>query len=385
MNGSGVARTGAAGAPWEDLLHGHCHAAFAQRVWQHVCRVNRVRLQGCSFCLITDGRRPDCLREALASIRALALPRCEIIVVGNVPDGLGHDVRVVQRPDLAFAGRLGAMRNVACTEARFDLLVVADDDMHFHPGFGAVLQPDDAWDVLCVRLLNPDGTRYWDWATIGGPRGHMLLDYDDTDDFVYVTGGLAIMRASVHDRVPWDGDRGFYQGEDVEWSARLRAAGMRIRFDGRAQVTHQDPRYTQDGRVMRFRQDLAMRERLGHGIEAVGIFREGIDHCRWMTGTATLFAPPAAQGAGAIRFTLTSVAPPLAEQAFSVTIMLNGVHAGAVAFSGPQSFTLALPLQHGAVTVIGLQSDATVSGHDVGISDERPVSVLVHDAELIEG
>ena len=31
-------------------------------------------------------------------------------------------------------------------------------------------------DVLCVRLLNPDGTRYWDWATFGGPRGQQRAE-----------------------------------------------------------------------------------------------------------------------------------------------------------------------------------------------------------------
>ena len=213
------------------------------------------RLTGVSFCLITDGRRPHRLRDELASIRALAISPIEIIVAGNAPPDLGDDVIVIDRPDLAFAGRLGAMRNAACSAATFDTLVVADDDMHFHPEFAEVLNDAGEWDVLCVRLLNPDGTRYWDWATVGGPRGHMLLDYDDTDDFVYVTGGLAIMRASVHAAVPWDGARGFYQGEDVEWSARLRAAGMRIRFDVRGKVTHQDSRYTQDDRVIRFHQD----------------------------------------------------------------------------------------------------------------------------------
>jgi hypothetical protein len=345
----------------------------------------RQRLPGWSFCIITDGKRPQRLQEELASIRALALAHYEIIVAGNVPDALPDDVRGIHAPELAFTGRLGAMRNRACDAARYETLIVADDDMLFHPEFGEALRQGGDWDVLCVRLLNPDGTRYWDWATIGGPRGHMLLDYDDTDAHVYVTGGLAVMRAPVHERVRWDDERGFYQGEDVEWSARLRAAGMRIRFNPTGRVTHQDARYTQVGRVMHFRQDLTVRERLGHGIEIVGMFREGIDHYRWITDRATIYAPLAAPGATAIRFSLTSVAPALADEPFHVHVSLNGDAAGAVTFTGPQSFTLSLPLRADGVTEIVLESTASVSGHDVGISDERPVSVLIHDAELIEG
>lgn len=347
--------------------------------------VSGTRVRGWSFCLITDGRRPDRLREELASIRALGLAPSEIVVVGHVPEGLGDDVRVIQRPDLAFTGRLGAMRNAACAVARYDTLVVADDDMLFHPEFGDALREGGEWDVLCVRLLNPDGTRYWDWATIGGPRGHVLLDYDDTDDHVYVTGGLAVMRASVHEVVPWDDGRGFYQGEDVEWSSRLRAAGMRIRFNARGMVTHQDPRYTQDGRVMRFRQDLGMRERLARAIDVTGMFREGLEQCRWLAPQATVHAPAATAGRSAIRFSLTSVAPGLADHTFHVRVALNGQPAGTVTFTGPNSFTLTLPLRSDGTTDITLDSDASVSGLDVGIADERAVSVLIHDAELVEG
>lgn len=344
-----------------------------------------MRTPGVSFCLITDGRRPARLHEELASIRALALSPVEIIVVGHVPPGLGEDVMVIQRPDLALAGRLGAMRNVGCAAASHAILVVADDDMLFHPEFAEPLREEGEWDVLCVRLLNPDGTRYWDWATIGGARGHTLLDYDERDDFVYVTGGLAIMRARVHDAVPWDDDRGFYQGEDVEWSSRLRAAGVRIRFDVRGRVTHQDARYTQDGRVMRFRQDLASRDRLGAGIEATGIFRDGIAHYRWLTTQATLYAPPATREYAHIRFSLTSAAPALTGRPFGVRVSINGQHAGVANFSGPQTLTLTLPLRVGEATEITLDSEADVSGYDVGIDDERPVSVLIHDAQLVEG
>lgn len=200
-----------------------------------------------------------------------------------------------------------------------------------------------------------------------------------------MTGGLAVMRSHVHDTVPWDDERGFYQGEDVEWSSRLRAAGFRIHFDRRGKVTHQDPRYTQHGRVMRFRQDLSARERLGRGIEAVGMFREGIAHYRWLTTRATLHAPAATANHTAIRFSLTSAAPALTDHPFGVRVSMNGLEAGVATFAGPQTLTFSMALRHGASTEITLESEASVSGHDVGLSDERPVSVLIHDAELVEG
>lgn len=326
------------------------------------------------------------LREQIESIRAQSLETFEIIVAGNVPPGLAPPVRVVEAADLAFAGRLGAMRNRACAVAQYDRLIVADDDMYFHPNFGRALQEAGAdYDVLCVRLLNPDGTRFWDWATIGGPRGHRLLAYDEVDDFVYVTGGLAIMRTTVHERVPWDEARGFYQGEDVEWSARVRAAGCRIRFTPDAVVTHRDARYTQRGHEMHFRQDLALFERLAHGVEGAGFYRPQDAGFRWMSPEGTLRTETSSMTGRTLHFSLSSAALELLQQTVTVTVAINGVDAGAFTFNGPETFSADLPLAPGQPTTITLRSDRSVSGTSVGLKDERPVSVLLHDVGMHSG
>lgn len=207
------------------------------------------RPAGYSFCLITDGARPELLRKSVESIRRLSIPSYEILVAGIPPEGLG-DVHLLPMPEAARAGRLGEMRNALCRQARFDRLVVADDDILFHADFYSGLAAMEDYDVLSVRALNPDGSRYWDWATIGGPTGHRLMFYDEVDDFVYVSGHLTVLRASVADAVQWDPDRGFYQAEDVDFSRRVLAAGFRIDFCPGSTVTHGDARYTQSGAAM---------------------------------------------------------------------------------------------------------------------------------------
>src|SRR5262249_9409670 len=159
-------------------------------------------------------------------------------VGGNVPEGIADSIQIVPMGDAAKGGRLGEMRNGLVERARFTHIVVADDDMVFHPDFHEGLKKfGENYEVQCVRLLNPDGSRYWDWATHGGPRGHILLNYDETDSRVYVTGGLCIMKASVAARVKWDDGRGFYQGEDLDFSERLRRAGIGVRFNSGSTVT----------------------------------------------------------------------------------------------------------------------------------------------------
>jgi len=335
-----------------------------------------------SFCIITDGRRPEVLRRELASIRSLTGVRTECIVAGRVPPDLGEDVHVIEAPDLADAGRLGAMRNLAVRHAVAPICVVCDDDMTFHPDFAdgvATMQGD--FDVLCVRLLNPDGTRFWDWATIGGPTGHRLLEYSETDPWVYVTGGLAILKRDVAVQVPWHETLGFYQQEDVEWSRRVQQAGYRIRFTPAATVTHQDDRYTQVGAVMRFRQDLARPERLTVGVSGTGVYRHGIETAKWLAPEAEVRVAPDSQDR-VLRLLLIPMDAQIPDAPRLLKVAVDGMPAGTVHLTSDPVVELEfdIPTQ-GAV--IQLRSDGAVSGSIFGAEDPRPVALLLHSASLV--
>lgn len=198
-----------------------------------------------SFCIITDGKEPEKLRAQMDSIRALEVPRFEIVVAGNVWTECGADV-VVPMPVAAKQGRLGAMRNGACTCASGEILTVTDDDMVFHPDWFSGLQ-EYGWnfDVLSCRVLNPDGSRYWDWKWHrDGLNG--LLDYSETCADVSLTGGLTIMKDYVFRRVQWDDRLGFNQAEDVDFTRKVKKAMFKIAFNPHSTITHNGP-YTQVG------------------------------------------------------------------------------------------------------------------------------------------
>ncbi|HYG22023.1 MAG TPA: glycosyltransferase family 29 protein [Verrucomicrobiae bacterium] len=214
---------------------------------------SRQRAEGYSFCIITGGERREKLVRQIESIRKLGLPNYEILVGGdisNVPDGV-HKVDLL---DAARAGRLGKMRNELGRRAQFNHLVVSDDDIIFDETFGLGLQRfGEGYDVMAVRICNADGTRFWDWASTGTFKGSVLLDYWDSDPGVYITGGMCVLKTSVLDRVKWDDSRGFYQAEDVDFTARLKAAGFSIAFNTFCTVLHDDDRYSRvDRRIFRF-------------------------------------------------------------------------------------------------------------------------------------
>jgi len=334
-----------------------------------------------SFCIITDGRRPEVLRRELTSIRSLTGVRTECIVAGRVPPDLGEDVHVIEAPDLADAGRLGAMRNLAVRHAAAPICVVCDDDMTFHPDFaGGVASMQGDFDVLCVRLLNPDGTRFWDWATIGGPTGHRLLDYSETDPWVYVTGGLAILKRDVAVQVPWHETLGFYQQEDVEWSRRVQQAGYRIRFTPAATVTHQDDRYTQVGAVMRFRQDLARPERLTVGVSGTGVYRHGIETAKWLAPEAAVRVGPSTTER-LLRLVLIPMDAQLPSAPRTLTVDVDGVQAGTVDLASQPVIELEFDIPR-AGAVIDLHADGGASGILFGAEDPREVALLLHETVL---
>jgi hypothetical protein len=346
------------------------------------------RPSGYSFCIITNGKRPEKLVREIQSIRALEIPAFEIWLSGIPPEGWSDpEVKVVLREDAARNGRLGEMRNAICRQANFDHLVVADDDLLFQPGFYRGLQAfGEDYDVLCTRLLNPDGTRYWDWATHGGPTGHHLLDYDADDPDVYVTGGLCIMKTAVFERVQWDEGRGFYQGEDLDFSGRLRAAGFRIRFCKGSTVIHDDPTMTQLGDlIIKWQDRLALAGGLGE-VRTRGFYGKSGESC-WMSDRGELVLPGGLCKAPSVfRFVLTcgdaSYYPGFP---FEVSLVADGQPVARLTFpEGNHSLQLQVALApRDTDLVLGIVSEGVFVPAELGMNhDHRRLSILLSNLEL---
>jgi len=202
-----------------------------------------------SFCIITGGKRPDTIRTVIKSIKAQGIPTYEIIVVGNYhsePDSI-----YIEAEEAAVSGRLGEMRNKAVSLARHENIVILDDDIILSlDWYSAFLSFSKPFDILTSQVRVPDGGRYWDHATVGGPKGHIILAEDEDDDYVYMTGGGGwIMKDYVARNVKWDPHRAFYQEEDIDFSRKCQAEGFKITHNHRMLVFHADPTYTCIGRV----------------------------------------------------------------------------------------------------------------------------------------
>jgi glycosyltransferase involved in cell wall biosynthesis len=203
-----------------------------------------------SFCIITGGKRAETIGLGIKSIQAQRMPTYEIIVAGRHHDEPG--ITYLPAAHAADRGMLGLMRNLAVSRAQYENIVLLDDDIILAPQWYESLEAyDRPFDILTSQIRVPDGSRYLDHATVGGPRGQIILDEGEDDEYVYMTGGGGwLMKDYVARQNRWDDTLAFYENEDVDFSRRCQAAGFKISHNHKMLVFHADATYTAVGRTI---------------------------------------------------------------------------------------------------------------------------------------
>jgi glycosyltransferase involved in cell wall biosynthesis len=222
-----------------------------------------------SFCIITNGNRPELLSMVIRSIQEQAVAAYEIIIAGVYHAEPG--IIYIAAEDAAANGRLGEMRNKAVARARYENIVMLDDDIIFAPDWYAAFSAyGKPFDIMTSQIRLPDGGRYYDHVTTGGPKGQTFLDEDEDDEYVYMTGGGGwVMKRHVAESVAWDPDRAFYQEEDVDFSRRCQEQGYKISHNHGMVVYHADPTYTNIGRALKRRKEGRSHEWVLHELDGL--------------------------------------------------------------------------------------------------------------------
>ncbi|MDP9399494.1 MAG: glycosyltransferase [Actinomycetota bacterium] len=188
--------------------------------------------------VLTQGRRPDELGRALASLLAQRGVELDVVVVGNgwQPAGLPAGVRSV-----ALAENVGipAGRNAGVPHVRGELLFFLDDD--------ARLAQDDALARLARRFAadprlglvqlrvaaDPPGSEPRDW--VGRLR---VGDRARSSDVTAVWEGAVALPRAVLTRVGGWPDAFFYAHEGIDLAWRVLDAGLRVRYAGDLVALH---------------------------------------------------------------------------------------------------------------------------------------------------
>jgi len=220
--------------------------------------INQIEVQdfeGISFCIATNGKKVEKTKYVIKSLQnQITTKETEIIVVGVVNEFEGMDgIKLIDATEQATTGLLAELRNIGARNSTHDVVCYLDDDILFPPNWLWNLEEyskKEGWDVLGTRILNPDGSRLWDRATM---NPHVLVQYDHScfDKNLYQTGGFSIHRKKVFENLEWDGTIAAFSekrgkvNEDIDYSQRLHASGYILKFDKENLVWHWDSNYTQ--------------------------------------------------------------------------------------------------------------------------------------------
>ena len=229
--------------------------------------------KGISFCLISNGKQLDKLKLSILSIHNTmrdSYVSYDITVAGSavITDDHYPHTNCIDATYEAENGYVAKMRNIAAANSGYATIVWMDDDMILSKYFLSSLvkySKANAWDWLGIKLLQPDGGRCWDRATI---NPHTMIDYDATEyeGRLYQTSGLVIMRRSlwnIHkwdDNIDWYGKKSGGLPEDVEYSFRLQDNGYTLMFDKNNTVWHYDEGYKQVGMACLRKVDFGIQE-----------------------------------------------------------------------------------------------------------------------------
>ena len=212
-------------------------------------------VNGISFCISTNGAKPEKTKIEINSIKntmsKVGIPH-QIIIAGdtdNFKDVEG--ITLVHTPEDAHTGMLAKLRNNAASEVENDVIVFVDDDFIFPEEWASRFvdySNTSGWEVTANKILLPDGSRFWDRATM---NPHKLVSYDHPtyDRKLYQTGGFWIMRKSLYDKFNWDSsipinaEKEGKPNEDIEMSIRMHKNNILLCFDEDNTVWHNDDSY----------------------------------------------------------------------------------------------------------------------------------------------
>jgi hypothetical protein len=212
-------------------------------------------ITGISFCIPTNGAKPEKTLLTIKSIKKeLGEFPHEIIIAGDVSNFKDAEgVILIDKSEEAHSRRVATLRNTAGDNAKFDVIAWCDDDiiiaedwlqntLHFSSNNG--------WKILGNKVLLPDGSRYWDRASI---NPHRLVEYDhpNYDKTLYQSSAFFLARKRVFNDVRWDdnclvyADREGDIPEDLKLSQDLKQKGYQFDFNDSALVWHADDSYTE--------------------------------------------------------------------------------------------------------------------------------------------
>lgn len=199
-----------------------------------------------TFGIITAGS--DLLKKVLSSIYSEMGRKkdFEIIVIGGSPFS-SKNLTHIPFDETVKPDWISKKKNIIAQNAKYDNLVMMHDYYELLPGwYKGFVKFGSKWDICMTVIENLDGTRYRDWVSWNDPEIGKLsefrwmpegvawapgthhspiaivpYDYKKTENLL-IDGGYWVCKKQVMLDYPINESRLRGQGEDIEWTKRVR-------------------------------------------------------------------------------------------------------------------------------------------------------------------
>ena len=182
-----------------------------------------------TFGVISNGSAH--IKECLASIRNLKIEKYEIVIVGIYNDELKDDINYINYIDKSIEGDISTKKNIITKNSKYENIVYLHDYILFDDmWYNGFLKFGSDFDVCMTKIINNDNTRYRDWCLWKDDadkyvlKNNYLIPYDiiNLSSMMYISGAYWVSKKNFMVDNPLNENLKWGQGEDVEWSLRVR-------------------------------------------------------------------------------------------------------------------------------------------------------------------
>jgi len=192
-----------------------------------------------SFGILTRGTTDPLVDEIIDTIKMQKIPHYEVIVCGKYNGKYKKEIVYIEFTQKDEKGWITKKKNLICEKAKYENILVMHDRIKLNKDwFEGMKKYGNNFEILSMRNLR-NGKRTHDWISLKYPledrRSQWFLggylEYDDWDKWIFIDGGVIILKKYVWQKVHWDDTRYWGEHEDVKLSNDQTRCGFIIRFN----------------------------------------------------------------------------------------------------------------------------------------------------------
>jgi hypothetical protein len=204
--------------------------------------------------------------QIINSISSQGIPNYEVIIVGGSDyfaefDAVKHFKFKESRRELVRIGHkfvlkrnahITRKKNLITKNAKYQNIVFMHDYYSLEPNwYENMLLFGNEFEIQMNAISDLNGRRYYDWELKDIPglilESHLPYEVNDLNKFQYIIGGYWVAKKSVMEKYPLNEDLFWGEGEDIEWSERVKKE-FKFVMNAKSKVKLLKERYTDPNR-----------------------------------------------------------------------------------------------------------------------------------------